>query len=252
MNSITIITIVVVALLTLLICGLTWLAYTSCIKAYKVEVSQCSHDEQIKNEHRHKKSKKSKVGPICSCAILLLLLGLFTSGIVYRASGNNFTINNHTALVCKSGSMSDFYDETIAQELNNDRHLQFDVGDICIFENVSSEDTLVEGEVYGYKYKNIVITHRLVSFDSESNTCKFRGDNNHTYDGLVTRDNVIYHYTGNKIPGVGSFILFMQSYFGIWSTCCIIFIAISSEIVYHKIDTINKERIKELISYENA
>lgn len=252
MNSVTIITIVVVALLTLLIGGLTWLAYSSCIRAYRTEVNQGSHDEEIKKEHRHKKSKKSKLGPICSCTILLMLLGLFTSGAVYKASGNNFTINNHTALVCKSGSMSDFYNDSIAQELDNDRHLQFDVGDICIFEKISNDDTLVEGEVYGYKYKNIIITHRLVSFNDELNTCKFRGDNNPTFDGAVQRDNVIYHYTGTKIPGVGTFILFAQSYFGIWCICCVIFIAVSSEIVYHKIDKINKERIKELMTYEEV
>lgn len=58
MNSITIITIVVVALLTAIIFGLTWLAYSSCIKAYKLEVEHGKHDQAIFKEYHAKKKKK--------------------------------------------------------------------------------------------------------------------------------------------------------------------------------------------------
>ena len=245
MNSITIITIVVVALLTLIIFALTWLAYSSCIKSYKIEVNQGKHDDNILKEYqKKKKSKGGLLGLIGSYVVLSLLLGLFVTGIAYKASGNNFTINNQTALVIKSGSMSDFYNDEIAAQYNYDKSLQFSVGDICLFEKLSQDDTLVEGEVYGYKYKDIIITHRLVSIDSD--ICKFRGDNNITFDGIVLRQNVIYHYIGTKIPGVGSFILYAQSYFGIWSLVGIIGIAVCSEVVYYKIDKINKERNKIL------
>ena len=247
MKTITIITIVVVALLTCIIFGLTWWAYASFLKIYGVEVKHGEHDERIKKEYvNKKKSKKGLIGIIGSYLILSLLLCLFAGGIVYRINGNNLTINNHTALVIKSGSMSDFYNDTIAQEYNYDTHLQFDVGDICIFEKVQDEDSLVIGEVYGYKHKDIIITHRLVSFNIDSQECKFRGDNNSTYDGTVYRSNVIYHYIGKKIPGLGAFVLYAQSYFGIWSLVGITGVAISSEIVYHKIDKINKHRLKVL------
>ena len=248
MNSITIITIVVVALLTIIIFGLTWIAYRSYLKAYKIEVKHGEQDDKIKKEYQ-KKSKGGLLGLISSYVVLSLLVGLFVSGIVYKASGNNFNINNQTALVIKSGSMSDFYNDAIAEEYNNDRHLQFDVGDICIFEQVSEDEPLIIGEVYGYKYKNIIITHRLVSFDDVSNLCKFRGDNNKTYDGSFNRENFIYHYVGTKIPGLGTFVLYAQSYFGIWSLVGIIGVTISSEVVYSKIDKINKDRAIELGIY---
>ncbi len=162
MNTITIITIVVVALLTIIIFGLTWLAYSACIKAYKLEVNLGKHDEEIFKEHRAKKKKKGGLlGLIASYVVLSALLGLFITGLVYKISGENFTINNQTVLVIKSGSMSDFYDEEIATQYSEDKHLQFDVGDICFFEKMSPEDELVEGEVYGYKSKNIIITQRL-------------------------------------------------------------------------------------------
>lgn len=176
-------------------------------------------------------------------------MGLFVIGIVYKANGENFTINNQTALVIKSGSMSDFYSNSLAEqykEYNYDTTLHFDVGDICVFEKTSDETILVEGEVYGYKYKNVIITHRLIKIYDDS-MYEFRGDNNPTSDGiLVSKECIIYHYTGKKISGIGAFVLYAQSYFGIWSLVGIIGIAVSSEIVYHKIEKINKERDKQL------
>lgn len=247
MNSITIITIVVVALLTVIIFGLAWLAYSSCIKAYKLEVNHGKHDDEIRKEYCIKnKKRKGLVGIISSYLVLSCLLGLFITGIVYKSRGENLSINGQTALVIKSGSMSDFYDNRIAETYNNDRSLQFDIGDVCLFNEIDQSTQLVEGEVYGYKYRNIIITHRLVSI-TEEGLCEFRGDNNPTSDTLlVYRENIIYHYNGHKVPIIGSFILYAQSYFGIWSLIGIIGVAISAEIVYHKIDKVNKERNNQL------
>ena len=215
MNSITIITIVVVALLTVVIFSLAWLGYSSCLKTYKIEVDQGKHDEAIRKElHPKKKNKGGLLGLIGSYAVLLALLGLFTTGIIYKASGENFTINNQTVLVIKTGSMSDFYDNKVAEAYNNDKSLQFDVGDLCVFEKVNTDTALVEGEVYGYKLKNIIITHRLIG--EVEGGYRFRGDNNPAADQIVVpKDKIVYHYLGKKVPGIGAFVLYAQSYFGI-------------------------------------
>ena len=240
MNSITIITIVVVALLTGIIFWLAWLGYSSCLKEYRLEVKNGLHDKEIKEEFQKKKSKKKLPGLIISWALLGTLLALFVTGCAYKISGDNFTIGNQTALVIKSGSMSDFYNDERAIEYNYDTALHFDVGDICTFKKVSAEEELVEGDVYGYKYKNIIITHRLLSVNDD--ICKFRGDNNRSIDGSVKREDVIYHYTGKKVPGFGSFVLYAQSYFGLWSLACIVGVAILSEVMLYKITRIHEIR----------
>ena len=250
MNSITIISIVVVALLTVIIFVLAWLGYSSCLKSYRMEVDQGKHDNEIlKQYHAKKKNKGELIGLIGSYLVLLLLSGLFVTGIVYKASGENFNINNQTALVIKSESMSDFYDNNLKEQyelLNYDTTLQFNIGDVCIFEKVADNTNLVEGQVYGYKYKNIIITHRLIE-KTEDGFYIFRGDNNPGPDQiLIKRESIIYHYTGKNIPVIGSFVLYAQSYFGIWSIVGIIGIAISSEIVYYKIEKINKQRDKKI------
>ena len=247
MASITIITIVVVALLTVIIFGLAWLGWSSCLKSYKMEVEAGKHDEAIIKEYRSKKSKSGLAGVICSYLALTVIAGLFVTGVVYKARGENLEFNDQTALVIKSGSMSDYYDEDLANEyqvLGYKEH-HFDLGDICVFEKVKENTELVKGEVYGYKYKDIIITHRLIG---DADGCyEFRGDNNSVADPYrIKKENIIYHYTGQKVPGVGAFILYAQSYFGLWSLVGIIGVAVSSEIVYHKIDKINKKRNKEI------
>lgn len=243
MTSITIITIVVVALLTIIIFGLAWLGWSSCIKSYKMEVDQGKHDNAIlKDYHSKKKNKLELIGIICSYLTIIILAGLFITGAIYRVQGENLVVGNQTALVIKTGSMSDYYNQELADEHPEYKISQFDVGDICIFETDFNE--LVEGEIYGYKFNDIIITHRLVEIH-EGNIYEFRGDNNPTSDPYYVKgESIIYHYTGNKIPGIGAFILYAQSIFGIWSLIGIIGVAVSSELAYHQIDKINKARDK--------
>jgi hypothetical protein len=145
--------------------------------------------------------------------------------------------------------MSAFYDDEIAMKYHGDKSLQFGVGDICVFEKMNDQDELVEGEIYGYKYKDIIITHRLV--DIHNGLYEFRGDNNVVSDPYyLQRSSIIYHYTGQKVPGIGAFILYAQSYFGLWSIIGIIGIAVSSEVVYHKLNKINKQRYKLINNLE--
>ena len=242
MDSVAIITIVVIALLTIIIFGLSYIGYRSCIKLYELETNQGLHDGEIQKLYNTKKSKVGIIGNILSYIILAAVAGLFVTGIVYKVNGDNFTINNQTVLVIKSESMSEFYDSRIAEKYNYNADLQFDVGDICIFEKVPEDSNLVKGEVYGYKKGNMIITHRLEDIDDDS--YRFRGDANAVPDKIVKRDAILYHYIGNKIPGVGTFILFAQSYFGLWSLFGMLGITIISEIMYHKMSKITKERYK--------
>lgn len=240
MTSITIITIVVVALLTILIFGLLWLGYTSTLRTYRAELRAGKHDRELIKEYRNK--KRHILGVILSCLIVVLLLSLLICGIVSRINNDTIMIGNKTVLVIKSNSMSDFYNIQYAEELGNDRSLHFSFGDICLFEKVAEDAELVEGDVYGYRYNNYIITHRLVRA-YENDSYEFRGDNNQTSDPYrIKRGNILYHYTGKRAAGVGAFVLFAQSYFGLWSIFGFIGVVISNEIICHKIDKLNKER----------
>ena len=240
MTGITIITIVVIILLTAIIFGLAWLAYSSCLKSYKQEVDLGRHDDAIRKEHK-KVKKGGAMGVIGSWLILFLLSSLFVIGIVNKASGEILHIGNQTSLVIASSSMSDYFNDNTKEKLQEYNTYHFDIGDICQFDILPENAELVKGEVYGYKNKNIIITHRLV--DIHDSWYEFRGDNNPGSDPYrVTRDQVLYHYTGHKIPSLGAFVLFAQSWFGIWSITGVLGIAVGSDIVLHKIEKINRVR----------
>jgi hypothetical protein len=62
----------------------------------------------------------------------------------------------------------------------------------------------------------------------------------------VPIENIKYHYTGNKVPAIGSFIIYAQSGFGVWSLLGIMGTTIGSEIVYYKVRQIEKGRDKKM------
>lgn len=249
MFSITIITIVVVALLIVMIFGLTWLGFKACLRMYRMEITQGKYDTDIIKEFTHK--KRGLINSIIFILVLVLLGALFITGLVYKINNENITIDNKTILVVKSNSMADFYNDEYAATLNHDKNYQFSVGDICVFEKLSENAELIKGEVYGYLYKDIIVTHRLVNINDDG-TYEFRGDNNSISDVYhIKRESIIYHYAGEKIKGLGAFILYAQSYFGIWSLVGMIIVAISAEILLKKIDKWNKERYNIIRSGAN-
>ena len=188
--------------------------------------------------------------------ILVLLFGLFTTSTIFKSTTRNITINGNTALVVKTGSMSGYCDNELAQEyekLGYSENLQFAIGDICIFEK-TNEDLKI-GEVYAYYYKGNLITHRLIGtqevVDSDGHVVKtnyvFRGDNNPSNDQvLITKDKILYHYTGYKIDKIGNVVLFAQSRLGMWFLICLLALIISSDYITHKIQNYNDERLERI------
>lgn len=257
MISITIIAIVVVAVLTVIIFSLAWLGFSSCLRAYEAEVNQGQHDLNIYTEYFKRNKSKSVIVKVLSYTmtfiLLLVLIILLVLGFVYGSNDKDLTINGYTPLVIKSGSMSGFYNSNVEAEyleLGYSKHLQFDVGDICIFEKADINNLII-GEVYAYKYKGVTITHRLIGIhyitDDLGNITGtyylFKGDNNPSKDPtLISADKIVYHYTAKKIPTLGAFVLYAQSTFGIWSLLCLVCIIVSSDIVLNKINNINKKR----------
>ena len=244
MNPITIITVVVVIALTIIIFILAWAAYYYSLKAYKAEVDQGKCDKEICAEYTAKKKKLQILLSVFSYILLAFVIALFIAGVVFKAQNKDLEINGKVALVIRTGSMSKNYDEEIY-----DDSLQFSIGDICIFERVEQETELIEGEVYGYKNNNTIITHRLINIYSTG--YEFKGDANaisdYEYSGkLVKRENIIYHYTGKKIEGIGSFVLYLKSYLGIWSFIAIASIIINSELANHQFNKVNKKRLSYL------
>ncbi len=249
--TITVLTIVVVACLAAIIIAGLSIACWSFLRAYQMEVDARQHDHEIVLERTKKSSKLTtlftSVGAGLICAACLALFGV---SMAYRAHGETLPIGNQVVLVIASNSMADYYSDSYATDIESKKTSaaadHFAMGDICRFQRVEGDEDLVLYDVYGYKSGNYIITHRLM--ESTPAALVFHGDNNpsNSYE-YVQRDAVLYHYTGGKIQAIGAFILYGQSWFGIYSLCGIAATFVVSEIAQAKLRRIHRERLQELV-----
>ncbi len=252
----TTITIVVVALLTCLIFGLATISFVTTVKSEKTLIASGQKDDELLKEEKASKQKSSKVWNVISIAFSAIIMAGVVAmagvGISFKASGQQFLINNQTKLVIASDSMDGFYSEEYKLTLPEDaQDQQFAIGALCTFDKVGEDETLEVYTVYGYELPNgKIITHRLIGYTS-SGLLVFRGDNTAGRDNYVKREQVILRYTEKKVDGIGLFILFSQSGFGLYSLISVTGIYVLSEVFLAQYRKMTKARLKELEGKEN-
>lgn len=242
-------TIIVVAILTALIFALAILAYQTTYSSARKEMSKGVYDIDPKDFSGKGKSRaKDIISKSFSIAVCVALISLAAISIAYRATGNQVEINGKTSLVIASDSMSGFYDDEYETELleyrptAGDEH--FDVGDILTFERLSDDERLIPYDVYGYASKGKIIVHRYISHMDAGGKLAFRGDNAAGRDSPVKRSAVVYHWTGGKIVYAGTFILFGQSWLGLYSCIGVACVFIISDIYAAKFRKAEREYAK--------
>lgn len=238
-------TILVVAALTIIIFALSIIAFSSLIKAEKAEIDAGKRDSEILDADKESKSKKNKIFSIISNGISFVIMGVLLSAavtsIIYRVNGEQFTVNDHTALVIVSDSMDGFYNDEYKAELIANREdaekQQFKIGDILDFYTVNADDDLVLFDVYAYK-NNVgqLITHRYIG-NTATGSYIFRGDNTGGRDSYVERNQIVYHYLDKKVERLGLFLMFSKSGFGLYSLLSVISVYAVAEVyggIYNK------------------
>lgn len=247
-------TIILVAILTALIFTLTIVAFSSAVKTEKREIELGNRDEEIKEDIEREKKKSSKVlnwiGTIVGGLIAVTLLAASVSAVIYKAQGEQFSINNKVSLVIVTDSMDGFYDDEYKTELltykEDAAKDQFKAGDLLTFNKLDESEELRLYDVYGYKLSSgKIITHRLVEI-KEDGRLVFRGDNAGGVDSYVNRSQVVLHYNDSKITYVGFFVLFSQSGFGLYSFISVIIVYVIAEIFVYKYEQLVKQRIEQL------
>lgn len=269
MSTLLLITIIVVAVVTCLVIGLTLLAYSTVLKSAKRLASTGVLDEEfLRDEATSKHPIKKVFGIILHALSILLCVGLVSLAVVagvYKAKGEQFVYNDHVSLVIASDSMKEYWDDDYKEELigeysvfagvsaeESDKKLfseQFEKGDLLDFKVVEAEEELNLYDVYGYKNKkNQIITHRLIGVATDGSLI-FRGDNTGGRDTLVSREQVVYRYEGQKVKGLGIPVLFFGSGFGIYSIISVLAMYTISDIAIYKYNKIKKDRLEAIKEY---
>lgn len=99
------------------------------------------------------------------------------------------------------------------------------IGDLVIVKKVNSS-SIHTGDIIAFKNGNIVISHRVKEVINDSETYKFKtkGDNNNVADDFIVSSDAIEGIFVNKIPGLGSILLFLGKPIGLLMVILVIII----------------------------
>ena len=99
------------------------------------------------------------------------------------------------------------------------------IGDLVIVKKVNSSSIHI-GDIIAFKNGNIVISHRVKEVINDSGIYKFKtkGDNNNVADDFIVSSDAIVGIFVNKIPGLGSILLFLGKPIGLLMVILVIII----------------------------
>ena len=99
------------------------------------------------------------------------------------------------------------------------------IGDLVIVKKVNSS-SIPTGDIIAFKNGNIVISHRVKEVINDSGIYKFKtkGDNNNVADDFIVSSDAIEGIFVNKIPGLGSILLFLGKPIGLLMVILVIII----------------------------
>lgn len=209
-------------------------------------------DEVIYERQQHVQNRRKVIGLIRTIAfylIIITILPIFVFSLVNRVMGNVMMIGDKAVMVVATGSMG-YKNEANDYLFNRNLNNQFQQYDIIVLEKVEKSDIHLY-DVIAYKNdKELNIIHRIISIEPGSTTRYVtRGD---IYDSSKTDlykpvyDDVIGRYTGKRIPGVGIFIMFLQSYAGIITVISLVYCLLMIDRTAEKINKVQQERIDKL------
>lgn len=115
------------------------------------------------------------------------------------------------------------------------------IGDLVIVKKVNSS-SIHTGDIIAFKNGNIVISHRVKEVINDSGTYKFKtkGDNNNVADDFIVNSDAIEGIFVNKIPGLGSILLFLGKPIGLLMVILVIII-VSTALYFVKFGYFTKD-----------
>lgn len=222
------------------------------ITKMELELIRNGHrDEAIKKE-LNKKRQESRVFLWINRIVSLLLCAVFVITFAFavyiRATQDRPANGIPSIKVVKSESMSKKHPDNIYLS-DNDLNDQFQMFDVVVCNHLPAEDELKLYDVVVYKQDDIYVIHRIVGIEEPNENHPgvrhflLQGDSVENPDKFpVLYSQMQGIYEGNRIPFIGSFILFLQSPAGWLCVLLVIFAMIATPIVEKKIKEATDKR----------
>lgn len=206
-----------------------------------------AEDERLKKEYTlsQKRAKSVKalsiIDKVVSAVLFLAVLGAFSFSMCVNIEDDKVTGDFPTIQVVNSGSMSSKYegnDYLFKHNLND----QIQTFDVIITHKLPAEKDLKLYDIVVYEVDGLLVVHRIVDIEEPNYKHQERyfllqGDAVHVPDKFPVKYSQMKGiYRGERIPMVGSFIVFMQSPAGILCMLLVIFGFIIMPIIEKKIE----------------
>ncbi|MBQ7935440.1 MAG: hypothetical protein IJ333_03730 [Clostridia bacterium] len=209
-------------------------------------------DESLIKEFESKKRKKtsSKVlDCIVSIVLCIVLLGAFIFSLVVNIQENTYFKNIPTLKVVTSSSMATRYKNN-TYLFENDLTDQVKVYDLLLTYKAPAENDLELYDIVIYEVDGKMVLHRIVGIEEpnekhpDERYFLCQGDALERADRFPVQYSQIHGiYRGERIPFIGSFILFMQSFAGWLCILLVVFTMIATPIVEKKILAEQEKRL---------
>ena len=256
MSKMEIIALVVTIISLLCFCIVFTILFSHYCKTSSEEVLSGKKDiELLDSEFLEKKKKKKesntrkivkKVVSYVVLSVLILFLGL---SIYSKANNDVMLFGNSALLTVASGSMSYKNEENTYLDFNNLDN-QFQTYDVIKIQKVKEEDLKLYDVIAFKNNENKIIIHRIIKIESDVLGVKYttRGDANNLSDEFNPRfENIVGRYTGNRVPIVGIFVLFLQSYSGMVTVVALLYCIYMFDKNYSKLKKNCDDRLNLLL-----
>ena len=177
-------------------------------------------DEAIYDRRENVKRRKAffkGVRRVLFWLALIVIVPTFLFAVYSRIMGGVPMFGGKGVMVVASGSMSVKNPKNQSYLVNYDN--QFQTYDMIILEKVDKSSALEKYDVIAFvNNEGVNIIHRIIDIEYGANGPRYvtRGDSNDADDKYrPTFDDVLGKYTDVRVPIVGVFIMFLQSYSGI-------------------------------------
>lgn len=225
----------------------------------KMQIKLIRHgveDEFITTEYQKvlKKKERSKtlsiLDKVFSLVIAIIVFSFFMFSSCVGINGDNVVTGSVPALqVVRSASMSEKHEKN-TYLTKNDLNDQIQTFDLILTHELPDEFELKLYDIVVYEVDNTLVIHRIVGIEEPNeehpNERHFllQGDNVETPDRFPVRYGQMKAiYKGERVPFIGSFIMFIQSPAGYLVVALVIFTILIMPIIDRKINKEKHERL---------
>lgn len=239
---------------------LTWLI-AAYVRYYLRSVRLGGEDISIRKEFESEQEQNpglNALGTILNVIICVVLIVVFAFSVSVSIDEkrNDTAARSGVLRVVKTNSMAKAYEknEYLFQNGLEEEKYRFNTFDLIYTDVLPKEGDLKLYDVVVYDLDGYLVIHRIVKIEEPNEKHPdeyyyyFRGDNNVVSDPKPVKYSQMRGiWRGEKIPNVGSFVLFMQSPAGFLCILLMLFVVIALPIVTKKVDKAHAARYQVIL-----